>query len=106
MDNQINPMHNEDVTSTEKVYILKLFITGASANSARAISNLKSIFEKHLITKYDLEIIDIYQQPLNAENEDIIALPMLVKYSPLPLKRIIGDMSDIEKVLKGLGLNN
>ncbi len=106
MDNKINPMHNEEVSYTEKVYILKLFITGASANSAKAISNLKAICEKHLTTKYDLEIIDIYQQPLMAENEDIIALPMLVKYSPLPLKRLIGDMSDIEKVLKGLGLNN
>lgn len=84
---------------------LKLYVTGASPNSARAIANLKSICEKHLTNRYDLEIIDVYQQPLNAQSEHIIALPMLVKSFPLPLKRLIGDMSNTEKVLRGLGLN-
>ena len=89
----------------EQVYSLRLFVTGASPNSARAIANLKSICEKYLTEKYDLEIIDVYQQPLKARNEQIIALPMLVKSFPLPLKRLIGDMSNTEKVLRGLGLN-
>lgn len=92
-------------TEINEIFALKLFITGASPNSARAIINLKSICEKYLTKKYDLEIIDVYQQPLAAQNEHIIALPMLVKTFPLPLKRLIGDMSNTEKVLRGLGLN-
>ena len=90
---------------SEQVFSLKLFVTGASPNSARAIANLKGICDKYLTKKYDLEIIDVYQQPLKAKNADIIALPMLVKSFPLPLKRLIGDMSDTGKVLRGLGLN-
>lgn len=93
------------VQPDEPGFKLKLFVTGASPNSARAIANLKSICEQHLTNRYDLEIIDVYQQPLNAQNEHVIALPMLVKSFPLPLKRLIGDMSNTEKVLRGLGLN-
>ena len=89
----------------EQVMSLKLFVTGASPNSARAIANLKGICERYLTKKYELEIIDVYQQPLKAQHEQIIALPMLVKSFPLPLKRLIGDMSDTFKVLRGLGLN-
>lgn len=92
-------------TAIKQVFTLKLFVTGASPNSLRAISNLKTLCEKYLAKKYNLEIIDVYQQPLKAQDEQIIALPMLVKSSPLPLKRLIGDMSDTGKVLKGLGLN-
>ena len=95
----------EEVSVAEEVLKLKLFITGASPNSARAITNLKAICEKYLAKRYELEIIDVYQQPLAAENEHIIALPMLVKSFPLPLKRLIGDMSNTEKVLRGLGQN-
>ena len=94
-----------DNLETSKQFTLKLFVTGASPNSARAIANLKSICEKYLTKRYELEIIDVYQQPLKAQHEQIIALPMLVKYFPLPLKRLIGDMSDTAKVLRGLGLN-
>lgn len=95
----------DKVTGNRENFSLKLFITGASPNSARAITNLKAICEKHISKPYDLEIIDVYQQPLKALHEEIIALPMLVKYFPLPLKRLIGDMSDTGKVLRGLGLN-
>ncbi|MEO6905226.1 MAG: circadian clock KaiB family protein [Ginsengibacter sp.] len=86
-------------------YNLKLFITGASPNSARAIANLKDICEKYLGENYDLEIIDVYQQPLMAKKEQVLALPMLIKYFPLPVKRLFGDMSNLNSVLKGLGLN-
>jgi len=86
-------------------YILKLFITGASPNSSRAINNIKNICETHLAGNYKLEIVDVYQQPFLAKDEQIIALPMLVKSSPMPFKRLIGDMSDTAKVLKGLGFN-
>lgn len=85
-------------------YVLRLFITGASPNSARAIANIKDICEAHLSGRYSLEIIDVYQQPLLAKAEQIVALPMLVKKAPLPERKLIGDMSDTGKVLKGLGL--
>jgi len=99
---------NTESPSSDKVpwFALKLFVTGASPNSARAIANIKNICEQHPEANYDLEIIDVYQQPLKAKDEQIIALPMLVKLFPLPMKKLIGDMSDTDKVLRGLGLNS
>ena len=94
---------NNDL-STDDIYRLCLFVTGATPNSTRAISNLKELCEIHLKGKYELEIIDVYQQPLIAESEQIIALPMLIKRSPQPQRRLIGDMSDTDKVLRGLNL--
>jgi circadian clock protein KaiB len=88
----------------EDFYKLRLYVTGASPNSSRAISNLRDICEKHLKGKYELEIIDVYQQPLMAESEQIIALPLLIKKFPSPERRMIGDLSNTEKVLKGLSL--
>ncbi|MBA3829606.1 MAG: circadian clock protein KaiB [Taibaiella sp.] len=85
-------------------YTLRLFVTGASVNSVRAIANLKSICEEYLKGRYSLEVIDIHQDKANAEKEQIIALPVLIKSTPLPVRRLIGDMSDKEKVLKGLGI--
>ena len=85
-------------------YQLRLFVTGASPNSSRAITNLKDICETHLKGNYDLEIVDVYQQPLIVEREQIIALPMLIKKAPGIERRLIGDMSNTGKVLKGLGL--
>ena len=90
---------NEDL-----VYKLRLFVTGASPNSTRAIVNLKELCEHYLKNRYELEIIDVHQQPLIAEREQLIALPLLIKLSPGPERRLIGDMSNTEKVLKGLGL--
>src|SRR6476646_7894864 len=86
-------------------YILRLFVTGILPNSARAVVNIKAICETYLKGKYELEIIDIYQQPDLALTEEIIAIPLLIKKFPLPEERLIGDLSDIEKVLKGLRLN-
>jgi circadian clock protein KaiB len=85
-------------------YVLRLFVTGATPNSVRAVSNIKQICEAHLKGKYSLEIIDVYQQLKIAEEEQLIALPLLIKKTPLPERRLIGDMSDTDKVLKGLGL--
>jgi len=85
-------------------FILRLFVTGASPNSTRAISNLKNICEQYLKGRYELEIIDVYQQPLIAEREQLVALPLLIKKSPGTERRLIGDMSNKEKVLKGLGI--
>ena len=97
--------NNIDLTEDEtEYYELRLFVTGASPNSVRAISNIKRICELHIQHKYSLEIIDIYQNTALAEEEQLIALPLLIKKSPLPERRLIGDMSDNNKVLKGLGL--
>jgi circadian clock protein KaiB len=88
----------------QKTYVLQLFVTGILPNSVRAIGNIKAICEKYLKDRYELEIIDIYQQPDLAIAENIIAVPVLIKKSPYPQERLVGDMSDTDKVLKGLGL--
>lgn len=87
-------------------YVLRLFITGATPNSIRAVTNIKQICEDHLKGRYSLEIIDVYQQVGIAEQEQLIALPLLIKKTPLPERRMIGDLSDTGKVLKGLGLKS
>jgi circadian clock protein KaiB len=89
--------------SNEK-YILRLFITGATSRSVLAIENLKKICEEYLDGRYVLEVIDLYQKPGLAQEEQIIAAPTLIKKLPLPFRRIIGDMSNKEKVLIGLDL--
>ena len=85
-------------------YILRLYITGATSRSALAIANLKKICEEYLEGRYELEVVDLYQKPFLAKDEQIIAAPTLVKKLPLPFRRIIGDMSNKEKVLWGLDL--
>ena len=89
-----------------KKYVLNLFVTGILPNSARAVINIKAICEKYLKDRYELEIIDIYQKPALALTEQIIAVPLLIKKFPLPEQRMIGDLSNTEKVLKVLGLDN
>ncbi len=85
-------------------YILRLYITGMTPNSKRAVENVKKICEQYLQGRYELEVIDIYQQPGLAQEEQIIAAPTLIKKLPGPLRRLIGDMSNTEKVLVGLDL--
>lgn len=82
------------------MYILRLYITGASPNSIRAVDNIKAFCEKHLKGNYQLEIIDVYQRPAIAQQEQIIALPLLIKKSPAPERRFIGDLSDTKKLLE------
>jgi circadian clock protein KaiB len=94
-----------DEYDEDGIYQLRLFVTGASPNSTRAILNLKNICEEHLKGRYELEIIDIHQQPLMAQTEQIIAVPMMIKKAPGMERRLIGDMSNTEKVLRGLGLS-
>lgn len=95
---------SEDGDNKEELYTLRLYVTGITPNSARAISNIKKICEEHLKGRYELEVIDLYQQPSLAKGEQIIASPTLIKKLPLPLRRIIGDMSSTERVLVGLDL--
>jgi circadian clock protein KaiB len=81
-------------------YILRLFVSGILQNSVRAIKNINQICEQHLKGNYKLEIIDIYQQPDLAISEQIIVIPIMIIKYPLPERRIIGDLSNIEKVLE------
>jgi circadian clock protein KaiB len=90
--------------SEEARYVLRLYVTGITPNSTRAITNIRKICEEHLKGRYDLEVVDIYQQPTLAQGEQIIAAPTLIKKLPLPLRRLIGDLSSTEQVLLGLDL--
>lgn len=83
-------------------YILKLYVTGKSSKSEAAISNLKRICEEELHGKYELQVIDVLEQPQVAEDDRILATPTLIKRLPPPLRRVIGDLSDKHKVLLGL----
>lgn len=88
----------------DKHYVLRLYVTGMTPQSVRAIANVKKICEDHLHGRYELKVIDLYQQPQLAQGEQIIAAPTLIKKLPLPLRHIIGDMSSAERVLVGLDL--
>jgi circadian clock protein KaiB len=88
--------------SQSKEYVLRLYIAGTTSKSMRAVANIKKVCESSLKNRYDLEVIDIYQQPVLAKGEQIIAAPTLVKKLPLPLRKFIGDMSDTARILVGL----
>ena len=94
---------DESQTGVDR-YVLRLFVSGMTPRSTRAVQNVRTICETHLQGRYDLEVIDIYQQPTLARGEQIIAAPTLVKKSPAPLRYIIGDLSSTERVLRGLDL--
>lgn len=85
-------------------YVLRLYVTGTTPHSRRAIVNIRKICEEHLQGRYDLEVVDIAQHPTLAEGEQIIAAPTLIKKRPLPLRRFIGDMSQTDRILLGLDL--
>lgn len=85
-------------------YVLRLYVTGMTPKSTRAIANVRELCENHLAGRYELRVIDIYQQPELAKGEQIIAAPTLIKKLPLPLRRLIGDMSDTERFLASLDL--
>ena len=87
-----------------KKYVLRLYVTGTTPKSMRAIRNIKKLCEEHLKGRYELEVVDIYQEPGAARDEDILATPTLVKKLPLPIRRLIGDLSDMEHVLVGLNI--
>ena len=90
--------------SEDKKYVLRLYVAGATPKSNQAITTIKHICEEHLKGRYELEVVDIYQQPTLAQGEQIIAVPTLVKSLPLPLRRFIGSMADEERILVGLDL--
>ncbi len=84
-------------------YVLRLYVSGATPRSTEAIANLKEVCESRLKNRYDLQVIDIYQQPELAQDQQIVAVPTLIKMLPLPLRRLVGGLSQ-ERVLAGLDL--
>ncbi len=85
-------------------YVLKLYVTGKTPRSTQAVENVRAICDEYLEGRYDLEVIDIYQQPALLAGEQIIAAPTLVKKLPLPVRRLVGEMSNRGRVLVGLDL--
>lgn len=90
--------------SEAEKYVLCLYVSGATPRSMTAIENIRNICETHLQGRYDLQVIDIYQQPELARSAQIIAVPTLIKQLPMPLRHLVGDLSEKEKVLVGLDL--
>ncbi len=85
-------------------YVLRLYVTGMTLRSMEAIANLRAICETRLQGRYELEVVDIYRHPRLARDEQIVAAPTLIKKLPLPLRRMVGNLSDEERVLMGLDL--
>jgi len=108
--NKPRPRKSEAVSPEEwemrapQRYVLRLYVTGINERSIQAINNMKVICEEYLKDRYDLEVVDVYKQPSLAKGEQILAVPTLVKKLPLPLRRMVGDMSQKERVLLGLDL--
>jgi circadian clock protein KaiB len=85
-------------------YILRLYVTGSTGRSLRAVYNLKKLCEEHLSDDYDLEVIDIYKDPEAAREAQVIAAPTLVRRLPLPIRKFVGDLSNTQKILVGLDI--
>lgn len=90
--------------NNDGTYQLRLFVTGATPRSTRAIENLLAICDEHLKDRYTLEVVDVYQDPQVLQTEQIVAAPTLIKSLPLPMRRLVGDLSNEERVLLGLDL--
>jgi circadian clock protein KaiB len=94
------PDNNAPVTR----HVLRLYVTGSTQRSTRAIANLRRVLESELPDRYDLEVVDMYENPEAASEHQILAAPTLIKLQPEPVQRMIGDLSDTDRVLRGLGL--
>ena len=90
--------------SRQAAYVLRLYVNDSTPKSRLAVENIKRVCETHLEGRYDLEVIDIHKQAKLARDEQIVAVPTLIKRLPAPLQRLVGDMSDVKKVLFGLDL--
>ena len=101
---ELFPDFADNLVPGETEFLLHLFITGATPNSTLAVHNIKAICEQYLKGRYELLIIDIYQQPELAYREDLIGVPTLIKLRPGLVRRLVGDLSDHEWVLKALGI--
>jgi circadian clock protein KaiB len=89
---------------SQEEYLLRLFVAGMNSKSIQAVENIKRICESYLAGRYQLEVIDIYQQPILAKEGQIVAAPTLIKELPPPLRKLVGSMSDTQRVLVGMDL--
>jgi circadian clock protein KaiB len=92
------------VVETEEMWHLRLYVAGQSPKSLHAFANLKHLCEEHLAGRYEIEVVDLVEHPARARSDDILAIPTLVRRLPAPLRKIIGDLSNTERVLVGLRL--
>ena len=90
--------------SGDRQYLLRLYVTGATPKSVRAVRNVRQMCEKHLPGRYRLEVVDVYRQPELVKGQDLVAVPTLIKCLPAPLRRFIGDMVNTDRILVGLDL--
>lgn len=104
LHDSIAAFEQSQLAAQNQLYTLVLYVTGNSPQSAQAIASIRKICEEHLQGRYELQVIDLYQQPQLAAGEQIIAAPTLIRKLPLPLRRMIGDLSIVERVLVGLDL--
>jgi circadian clock protein KaiB len=104
MHEALQPSEGTFAPTSQERYTLRLYVSGATPCSTRAVENVKTLCEEHLPGRYDLEVVDIYQQPGLAEGDQILATPTLVRRLPLPLRRLVGDLSDPERVLGRLNI--
>jgi circadian clock protein KaiB len=95
----------ETALEADQHFVLQLYVTGATERSMRAIASLKKLCSEELQGRCEIEVIDIYKHPELARDEQIVVIPTLIKKLPAPIRRLIGDLSDREKVLKGLGIH-
>jgi len=107
MDDQDNTTREFEsaIKNPQENYVLHLYVAGMNSKSLQAVENVKRICEEYLPGRYQLEVIDIYQQPILARDGQIVAAPTLIKELPLPLRKLIGSMSDTERVLVGLDVH-
>ena len=95
---------DSSITGADELWYLRLYVAGQSPKSLRALANLKRLCEQHLAGRYEIEVIDLIENPALARGDDILAIPTLIRRLPEPLRRIIGDLSNTERVLVGLRL--
>ena len=103
MSSSAEPRAQEGAVTAEPL-LLTLFISGASPTSARALSRLRDICDRHFASRYELTVVDIYQQPAEVVSRGVLAVPTLIRELPLPVRVLIGDFADESRVLAALGL--
>lgn len=106
VDQTLNEFERLVAELVQPVYLFRLYVSGTSSRSALAIANIRKILDQYLPGHYDLEVIDVYQQPGATKTAQVIAVPTLIKEMPLPPQRFVGDMSNTERIVIGLNLRN
>jgi circadian clock protein KaiB len=103
-----NATEGEEVVEPgeDEVFLLRLYVAGQTAKSLQALGNLRKICQEHLPGRYEIEVVDLMEDPSRATADQVVAIPTLVRHLPPPIKKIIGDLSDVERVLVGLDIES